>query len=71
MGGYDATSVLGREDAALSLARTAETLVFEQHQLPGGYSQSFSLEGFRFRPAHPYIGRPGCSPATNLKDSAR
>lgn len=48
--------------AAVALARAGRrVVVFEQHYLPGGYSQSFTLEGFRFSPGIHYIGalRPG------------
>lgn len=43
--------------AALALARAGRRVaVFEQHDLPGGYSQSFTLSGFRFSPGVHYIG---------------
>ena len=48
--------------AALALARAGRrVVVFEQHYLPGGYSQSFTLQGFRFSPGIHYIGelQPG------------
>lgn len=48
--------------AALALARAGRrVVVFEQHYLPGGYSQSFELSGFRFSPGIHYVGalRPG------------
>lgn len=50
--------------AALALARAGRrVVVFEQHYLPGGYSQSFELSGFRFSPGIHYVGalRPGGS----------
>lgn len=50
--------------AALALARAGKrVVVFEQHYLPGGYSQSFELEGFRFSPGVHYVGAlaPGAS----------
>ena len=46
--------------AALALARAGRrVLVFEQHLLPGGYSQSFTIEGFSFSPGIHYIGQLG------------
>ena len=46
--------------AALALARAGQRVaVFEQHTLPGGYSQSFSLDGFQFSPGIHYIGQLG------------
>lgn len=46
--------------AALALARAGRrVVVFEQHYLPGGYSQSFVLKGFRFSPGIHYIGNLG------------
>jgi phytoene dehydrogenase-like protein len=50
--------------AALALARAGRrVVVFEQHDLPGGYSQSFNLKGYRFSPGIHYIGAlgPGAS----------
>jgi phytoene dehydrogenase-like protein len=44
----------------LALARAGgRVLVFEQHHLPGGYSQSFTIEGFSFSPGIHYIGQLG------------
>jgi len=46
--------------AALALARAGRrVVVFEQHYLPGGYSQSFVLQGFRFSPGVHYVGALG------------
>jgi phytoene dehydrogenase-like protein len=46
--------------AALALARAGRrVVVFEQHNLPGGYSQSFSIDGFSFSPGIHYIGQLG------------
>jgi phytoene dehydrogenase-like protein len=46
--------------AALALARAGKRVaVFEQHYLPGGYSQSFTLHGYRFSPGIHYIGQLG------------
>jgi len=46
--------------AALALARAGRrVLVLEQHRLPGGYSQTFELEGFRFSPGIHYVGALG------------
>jgi all-trans-retinol 13,14-reductase len=55
--------------AALALARSgARVIVFEQHHLPGGYSQTFSLGGFSpigerlefsFSPGVHYLGQLG------------
>lgn len=60
---YDAIVVgsgSGGLTAALALARSGQRVaVFEQHSLPGGYSQSFSIEGHRFSPGIHYIGQLG------------
>ena len=46
--------------AAVALARAGQkVLVLEQHYLPGGWCQSFSLEGYRFSPGVHYIGECG------------
>lgn len=46
--------------AALALARAGQkVLVVEQHYLPGGWTHSFSLEGYRFSPGVHYIGEIG------------
>ncbi len=43
--------------AAAALARHGErVLVLEQHYLPGGWMQSFSLGGYRFSPGVHYVG---------------
>jgi len=43
--------------AALALARSGrKVLVLEQHYLPGGWTHSFTLDGFRFSPGVHYIG---------------
>jgi phytoene desaturase len=60
---YDAVVIgsgSGGLTAALALARAGQHVaVFEQHTLPGGYSQSFELNGFQFSPGIHYIGRLG------------
>jgi phytoene dehydrogenase-like protein len=46
--------------AAVALARAGHrVLVLEQHYLPGGWCQSFTLEGYRFSPGVHYLGRLG------------
>ena len=46
--------------AAVALARAGQkVLVLEQHYLPGGWTHSFSLEGYRFSPGVHYIGDLG------------
>jgi all-trans-retinol 13,14-reductase len=46
--------------AALALARAGQrVLVLEQHYLPGGWTHSFSLGGYRFSPGVHYIGELG------------
>jgi all-trans-retinol 13,14-reductase len=46
--------------AAVALARAGQrVLVLEQHYLPGGWCQSFSLEGYRFSPGVHYLGGLG------------
>ena len=43
--------------AAVALARAGQkVLVVEQHYLPGGWTHSFTLEGYRFSPGVHYIG---------------
>lgn len=43
--------------AALALARAGQkVLILEQHYLPGGWTHSFTLEGYRFSPGVHYIG---------------
>lgn len=48
--------------AAVSLAQAGQkVLVLEQHYLPGGWTHSFTLQGYRFSPGVHYIGevQPG------------
>lgn len=67
MSDYDAIVIGSGEGgltAALALARAGKRVaLFEQHYLPGGYSQSFEIEGFRFSPGVHYVGAlgPGAS----------
>jgi phytoene dehydrogenase-like protein len=60
---YDAIVIgsgAGGLTAALAIARSGQRVaVFEQHYLPGGYSQSFVLNGFRFSPGVHYVGALG------------
>ncbi len=43
--------------AALPLAQAGlKVLVLEQHEIPGGWSQTFTLQGYRFSPGVHYIG---------------
>jgi all-trans-retinol 13,14-reductase len=43
--------------AALALARAGQqVIVLEQHYLPGGWTHSFSLDGYLFSPGVHYIG---------------
>ena len=52
--------------AALALARAGQrVVVFEQHDHPGGYTQSFSLQGFQFSPGVHYVG--GLEPGGGLR----
>jgi len=52
--------------AAVALARAGQrVLVLEQHYLPGGFCQSFSLSGFRFSPGVHYLG--GLGPGGGLR----
>ncbi|MBI4669086.1 MAG: NAD(P)/FAD-dependent oxidoreductase [Elusimicrobia bacterium] len=42
---------------ALCLAQAGlKTAIFEQHNLPGGWCHSFSLQGYRFSPGVHYVG---------------
>ena len=45
---------------AVALANAGQkVLVLEQHYLPGGWTHSFSLEGYRFSPGVHYLGQLG------------
>jgi len=63
MADYDAIVIgsgSGGLTAAVALANCGRRVaVFEQHYLAGGYSQSFTLEGYRFSPGIHYIGQLG------------
>lgn len=60
-------SGLGGLTAALALARAGRRIVvFEQHDHPGGYTQSFSLGDFQFSPGVHYIG--GLEPGGTLRE---
>lgn len=51
--------------AAVALAQAGQrVLVCEQHEVPGGWTQSFTLEGYRFSPGVHYIG--GIEPGGSL-----
>jgi len=67
---YDAIIIgsgSGGLTAALALARAGKkVVVFEQHDHPGGYTQSFSLGGFQFSPGVHYIG--GLGPGGGLRE---
>ncbi len=53
--------------AALALARAGQrVVVFEQHEHPGGYTQSFCLGGFQFSPGVHYVG--GLEPGGGLRE---
>jgi phytoene dehydrogenase-like protein len=46
--------------AAVALARAGQkVLVLEQHYLPGGFTHSFHLDGYRFSPGVHYLGELG------------
>src|SRR5512138_609380 len=43
--------------AAIALAQAGQkVLVCEQHEVPGGWTHSFTLQGYRFSPGVHYIG---------------
>ena len=51
-------SVAGGLTAAVALANAGKrVLVLEQHYLPGGWTHSFSLNGYRFSPGVHYLGQ--------------
>lgn len=53
--------------SALCLARAGQkVLVLEQHEVPGGWSHSFTLNGQRFSPGVHYIGRLDNGQSTNV-----
>jgi len=62
---YDAVIIgsgAGGLTAAVSLAQAGmKVLVCEQHEVPGGWTHSFTLQGYRFSPGVHYIGglQPG------------
>ena len=52
--------------AAVALAQAGQNvLVCEQHEVPGGWTHSFTLEGYRFSPGVHYIG--GLQPGGHLR----
>ncbi len=52
--------------AAVTLAQAGQNvLVCEQHEVPGGWTHSFTLEGYRFSPGVHYIG--GVQPGGHLR----
>lgn len=52
--------------AAAALARNGQrVLVLEQHYLPGGWTQSFTLGGYRWSPGVHYLGE--CHPGGSLR----
>ena len=56
--------------AALALAQAGKkVLVIEQHEVPGGWCHSFTLEGYRFSPGVHYIG--GVQPGGQLANVYR
>jgi phytoene dehydrogenase-like protein len=69
MNDYDAIVIgsgSGGLSAATALARAGQKVaIFEQHYLPGGYSQTFHLKGFGFSPGVHYVG--GLEPGGHLR----
>ena len=66
---YDAIVIgsgSGGLTAALALARAGKRVaVYEQHDHPGGYTQSFTRDGFTFSPGVHYVG--GLGPGGTLR----
>ena len=59
-GSSSSSAGAGGLTAAVALAQAGKSVtVFEQHYLPGGYSQSCGLHGYRFSPGIHYIGQLG------------
>ncbi|HEY52424.1 MAG TPA: NAD(P)/FAD-dependent oxidoreductase [Caldilineae bacterium] len=53
--------------AAVPLAQAGKrVLVCEQHEIPGGWTQSFTLNGYRFSPGVHYIG--GLQPGGRMRE---
>ena len=70
---YDAIVIgsgAGGLTTALCLAQAGlQVLVCEQHEIPGGWCQSFTLEGYRFSPGVHYLG--GLEPGGSLNNVYR
>ena len=66
---YDAIVIgsgVGGLATAISLGENGyKVLVIEQHDVPGGWSHSFTLEGQRFSPGVHYVGQLGEGQAAN------
>ena len=59
-------SGMGGLSSAICLSRAGQkVMVFEQHDVPGGWCHSFYLNGYRFTPGVHYMGLLGKGESTS------